>query len=122
MLRKALQKSLEEYVRRTAPPEYHDLLIPKFDFGAKRPVLDHGYLGTLHDPRVTLVRSRRLAVTGPRTIQAEDSRSFSADVIVLANGFRTQDPLTPMTITGTNGAKLPDIWRQDGDFASAYMG
>jgi hypothetical protein len=33
MLRKALQKSLEDYLRRTAPPEYHDLLIPEFDSG-----------------------------------------------------------------------------------------
>jgi hypothetical protein len=122
MLRKALQKSLEDYLRRTAPPEYHDLLIPEFDFGAKRPVLGHGYLSTLHDPRVTLVRSPSLTVTGPHTMQAEDSLTFQVDVIILANSFRTQELLTPMIITGTNGAKLPDLWRQEENFASAYMG
>ncbi|KAG7285860.1 hypothetical protein NEMBOFW57_008154 [Staphylotrichum longicolle] len=102
MLRKALQKSLEDYIRRTAPSEYHGILIPDFDFGAKRPVLDHGYLSTLHDPRVKLLRSPSLAVVGPREIQAEDGETFQADVIILANGFKTQEPLTPMTIMGQN--------------------
>ncbi|KAK4194381.1 hypothetical protein QBC40DRAFT_319904 [Triangularia verruculosa] len=122
MLRKALQKSLENYMRRTAPSKYHDILIPDFDFGAKRPVLDHGYLSTLHDPRVKLLRSPSLAVAGPREIQAEDGETFQADVIILANGFKTQELLTPMTIRGQNGAELPKLWRQRGSFASAYMG
>ncbi|KAK3298714.1 uncharacterized protein B0H64DRAFT_439154 [Chaetomium fimeti] len=122
VLRGALQKHLEGYMRRTAPSEYHDILIPDFDFGAKRPVLDHGYLGTLHDPRVKLLRSPSLAVVGPRDIQTESGESFPADVIILANGFKTQDLLTPMTIIGQNGAELPKLWREEGNFASAYMG
>lgn len=122
MLRKALQKHLEAYMRRTAPSEYHDILIPDFEFGAKRPVLDHGYLSALHDPRVKLLRSPSLAVVGPREIQAENGETFEADVIILANGFKTQELLTPMTIMGQNGAELPNLWRQDGSFASAYMG
>ena len=122
MLRKALQKPLESYIRRTAPSEYHDILIPDFDFGAKRPVLDHGYLSSLHDPRVKLLRSPSLAVVGTREIQAEDGETFQADVVILANGFKTQELLTPMTITGQYGAELPKLWRQEGNFASAYMG
>jgi cation diffusion facilitator CzcD-associated flavoprotein CzcO len=122
ILRKALQKSLEDYIRRTAPEEYHDILIPDFDFGAKRPVLDHGYLSALHDPRVKLLQSPSLAVVGTREIQAEDGETFQADVIILANGFKTQDLLTPMTIVGQNGVELPKLWHQEGNFASAYMG
>ncbi|KAL2193553.1 hypothetical protein P885DRAFT_45032 [Corynascus similis CBS 632.67] len=122
ILRKALQKHLEDYIRRTAPSEYHDILIPDFDFGVKRPVLDHGYLSTLHDPRVKLLRSPSLEVIGPREIQAQDGETFQADVIILANGFKTQELLTPMTIVGQNGTELPKLWHQRGNFASAYMG
>jgi hypothetical protein len=64
-----------------------------------------------------------LTVTGPRTILTGDSQNFPANVILLlANGFKTQDLLTPVTITGTNNAKLPDLWHQEGNFPSAYMG
>ncbi|KAL8341211.1 hypothetical protein RB601_005734 [Gaeumannomyces tritici] len=122
MFRKVLQKQLEGYIQRTAPSEYHDILIPDFDFGAKRPVLDHGYLSSLHDPRVKLLRSPSLAVVGTLEIQAENGEIFQADVIILANGFKTQELLTPMTITGQYGAELPKLWRQEGNFASAYMG
>jgi len=122
MLRRAVQKSLEDYIRCTAPSEYHDILIPDFDFGAKRPVLDHGYLSALHDPRVKLLRSPSLAVVGPRELQVEDGETFQADVVILANGFKTQELLTPMTIMGQNEAELPKLWRQEGNFASAYMG
>lgn len=121
-LRKFVQKSLENYMRRTAPSEYHNILIPDFDFGAKRPVLDHGYLGVLHDQRVKLLQSPSLTVVGPREIQAEDGETFPADVIILANGFKTQQLLTSMAITGRNGTELPEIWRQEGHFSSAYMG
>jgi cation diffusion facilitator CzcD-associated flavoprotein CzcO len=122
ILRKALQKSLEDYIRRTAPSEYHDILIPDFDFGMKRPVLDHGYLSALRDPRAKLLRSPSLEVVGPREIRAQDGETFEADVVILANGFKTQELLTPMTITGLNGTEIPKLWHQEENYASAYMG
>ncbi|KAH6854758.1 hypothetical protein B0I37DRAFT_422569 [Chaetomium sp. MPI-CAGE-AT-0009] len=117
-----VHKYITDYIRRTAPSEYHDILIPDFDFGSKRPVLDHGYLSCLHDPRVKLLRSPSLAVVGPREIQTEGGETFQADVIILANGFKTQELLTPMAIMGQDGAEIPKLWHQDGNFASAYMG
>lgn len=122
MVRKTIQESLESYMQHTAPLEYHDILIPEFDFGAKRPVLDHRYLTALHDPRVRLLRSSSITVTGPHEIQVHGAESFRADAIILANGFRTQDLLTPMILTGRNGEELPGIWHREGSFASAYMG
>lgn len=122
MLRNSLQKTLGDYMRRTAPSQYHDLLVPDFDFGAKRIVLDHGYLDILHDHRVKLLQSSSLAVVGPQELRAGDGTTFHADVIILASGFKTQELLFPMTIAGRGGAELPEIWRQEGNFASAYMG
>jgi cation diffusion facilitator CzcD-associated flavoprotein CzcO len=122
MLRKVLQKTLGDYIRRTAPSEYHDILVPGYDFGAKRIVLDHSYLDILHDPRVKLLQSSSLAVVGPQQLRTEDGATFHADVVILANGFKTQELLFPMTIAGRGGAELPELWRREGNFASAYMG
>ena len=122
VLRKALQSSLTGYMRRAAPSKYHDILVPDFDFGAKRPVLDHGYLSALHDDRFTLLRSGSLAVTGANEIQTAAGEKLHVDMIILANGFKTQQLLTPMTIKGRTGSELPGLWHQSGNFASAYMG
>lgn len=122
VLRKAIQRSIDSYMRRTAPLKYHDILIPDFDFGAKRPVLDHGYLNALHSPRMKLLRSGSLVAIGPREIQADGAQILQADAIILANGFKTQELLAPMVITGHDGEELPKLWQRDGNFASAYMG
>lgn len=121
-MRSVLQSSIISYMKQAAPSKYHDILIPEFDFGAKRPVLDHGYLNALHDSRITLLRSGSLAVTGPREVQTAGGEKVHADMIILANGFKTQQLLTPMCIKGRSGVELPDLWHQSGSFASAYMG
>lgn len=122
LLRKQIQASLTKYMRCSAPEKYHHLLIPEFEFGAKRSVLDHGYLQSLHDPRVNLVGTQSLSVVGPREIRSDNSETFIADVLILANGFKTQQLLTPMGITGLAGAELPAVWQGEGNYASAYMG
>jgi cation diffusion facilitator CzcD-associated flavoprotein CzcO len=110
------------YMQRTAPAQYHSILIPRFPFGAKRPVMDHGYLESLHDERVTLVKSRSIEIVASNRARLENGELFPVDVIILANGFKTQQLLTPMSIEGVDGARLPEIWQQDGQAASAYMG
>jgi cation diffusion facilitator CzcD-associated flavoprotein CzcO len=122
ILRAGVQSSIKAYMQKTAPAEYHDILIPNFDFGAKRPVLDHGYLSVLHDPKIKLIRSHNLTVVGPRSVKSEKGEVFEADIIVLANGFETQQLLTPMKITGRNDIELPKVWQEGTNFASAYMG
>jgi cation diffusion facilitator CzcD-associated flavoprotein CzcO len=121
-IRKALQNMITDYMQRTAPASYHSILIPTFPFGAKRPVMDHGYLESLHDERVTLVKSRSIEIISPKEARLENGQTFTVDVIVLANGFETQQLLTPMSIKGIDAAHLPGIWQQDGQAASAYMG
>ncbi|KAH7231680.1 uncharacterized protein BKA55DRAFT_524457, partial [Fusarium redolens] len=122
LLRQRIQTSLANYIRRSTPQKYHHMLIPTFDFGAKRPVLDHGYLQSLHDPRVKLISTPSLSVVAPRELQSNNGDIFPADVLILANGFETQQLLTPMKITGLRGAELPALWQQSEKYASAYMG
>ncbi|KAK6517486.1 hypothetical protein TWF281_004138 [Arthrobotrys megalospora] len=122
LLRKPAQSSIKDYMERMAPRKYHSVLIPEFPVSAKRPVMDHGYLKSLNDPRVTLLKSRDLRVVGAKTLEIDHKTQFEVDVMVLANGFKTQELLTPMAIHGLQGAILPDVWHQDGNWAAAYKG
>ena len=121
-LRKAVQSSVTKYMSSTAPATYHSILIPTFPFGAKRPVMDHGYLKSLHHQNMKLIQSPSLEVVGPLQVRDHMGDTHAVDAIILANGFKTQQLLTPMTINGLNGSKLPEIWQRGDNAASAYMG
>jgi 4-hydroxyacetophenone monooxygenase len=50
---------------------------------------------------------------------AEDGTHIQADVIIYATGFRTDQFLWPMQITGRGGRVLSDAWAEE---PSAYLG
>ncbi|KAL2836849.1 hypothetical protein BJX68DRAFT_274327 [Aspergillus pseudodeflectus] len=121
-LRTHLEVNLKRYMQRAAPAKYHSLLIPAFTFGAKRPVLDHGYLGVLHDSRVGLRLSENLRVSGPYSLAADGGQEIPAEILILANGFKSQSLITPIKILGRDGVTISDVWHKDGSYPSAYMG
>ena len=105
-IRQNLAKENEAYVKRVAPPKYWDTLIPKSEIGCKRKVLDTDYLNTLWKENVELVASDpvdRITETGVIT---KSGREITADAIVLAIGFATQQMLCPMKIVGRGGQSL----------------
>ena len=58
-IRSTLEATLVAYIKQTAPSQYCSILVPSYLFGAKRDILDHRYLTSLHnlkrswsDPRV----------------------------------------------------------------------
>ncbi|KFY45041.1 hypothetical protein V494_01170 [Pseudogymnoascus sp. VKM F-4513 (FW-928)] len=119
-IRSALEVSLSAYIRRTAPPQYHSDLIPSYSFGTKRPILDHGYLACLSSPKVNLVKSKSTTVVGGNRLADDNGNGYPADIIILANGYKTQQLLMPMKITGLDGVELRELWENTG--TSAYMG
>jgi cation diffusion facilitator CzcD-associated flavoprotein CzcO len=50
-----------------------------------------------------------------------DEKSIPANVIILANGFETNNYLTPITVKGKGGKKLHDLWEERGG-AQGYLG
>jgi cation diffusion facilitator CzcD-associated flavoprotein CzcO len=118
-----VQRSVADYTRRSAPSKYHDVLIPDFSLGAKRPVLDRGYLLALHDPRVKLIKSRLISISSPSQVTIAEDGSYPIDVIVLGNGFRSQELLMPMEIVGIGDNELPKLWQSGVNYAAAaHMG
>ncbi|KAI0848040.1 FAD/NAD(P)-binding domain-containing protein [Daldinia vernicosa] len=117
-------EGIKSYMTSVANPAYRDILLPRYELGAKRAVMDHGYLEATNRPNFKLVKCNGIvAVQGPnnRTIIDEAGNYHTVDVVVVANGFKTQDLLTPMEVRGIDDQDLRDIWRQRGG-SEAYMG
>jgi cation diffusion facilitator CzcD-associated flavoprotein CzcO len=122
-LRRLIASSITTYMKETAAERYHDILIPKYELGAKRPVMDHGYLAATHKPNFSIVKCNgiKAVVDSGRTIVDASGGEHAVDLVVLANGFKTQELLAPMEIYGLDGSSLRKSWKSSGG-ARAYMG
>jgi cation diffusion facilitator CzcD-associated flavoprotein CzcO len=111
-LRARRRVKVENYMRKTAPAKFHDMLVPDFDVGCKRRIFDCGYLQSMHAPNfdLTMEPAREILPHGVRT----DKGEINADVIIMANGFRTNEFIDPMTITGIGGETLTEHWDRFG--------
>lgn len=115
--RAAATEHAKAYMMATAPKKYHDLLIPQFPLGCKRRIFDPGYLESLHSPNIELLGEPILEITenGLRT----PKRSIDVDAIILGTGFKIQEFLSPITVTGVGGIGLNQHWKDTGG-AQAY--
>lgn len=115
--RAAQRVKAERYMRSTAPEKYHDLLIPDFEVGCKRRIFDSGYLKSLHQENLTLTNEKVLEIV-PEGVRTEKG-VVEADVVVLANGFVTNDFLIGLDVRGFGGKTLEEHWKSFGG-AEAY--
>lgn len=115
--RRRKREAAEKYMRSAAPAKYHDLLIPDFEVGCKRRIFDSGYLKSLHEENLVLTNDKPLEIVpeGVRTAGGV----ISADIIVLANGFVTNEFLIGLNVKGQSGITLQDHWGKYGG-AEAY--
>ncbi|KAH8653100.1 hypothetical protein BGZ60DRAFT_387004 [Tricladium varicosporioides] len=121
--RKSAESGIRAYMESVCNPKYRDILIPKYDFGAKRAVMDHGYLASTNSEKFTLIQCDGLQSVGKdgRTLVDQAGNSHQVDIVIIANGFKTQDLLTPMKVIGKNGKDLRELWEHRGG-SEAYMG
>jgi 4-hydroxyacetophenone monooxygenase len=100
-------------------PDLVDKSIPDYPFMGKRLLQDDGYwLQCLRKPNVELVRTEIERIE-PDAIVTVDGERRPADVICFATGFRHNDFLAPMEVTGRDGISLREQW---GDEPTAYLG
>jgi 4-hydroxyacetophenone monooxygenase len=112
---------METWIRSqlTGPPELVEKCIPDYPSSGKRLLQDDGFwLRGLCKPTVELVRTA-IAEIVPDGIVTVDGVKREADVICYATGFRHNDFLAPMDVTGCDGISLREQW---GDEPSAYLG
>jgi cation diffusion facilitator CzcD-associated flavoprotein CzcO len=92
--------------------------VPDYVMGCKRVVFSKDWYPALARPDVDLVTEpiERIAADG---VVAADGTRRRADVIVYGTGFKSVEFLAPMHVTGLDGRRLEDAWR---DGAQAYLG
>ncbi|KAI8892434.1 hypothetical protein BC833DRAFT_611669 [Globomyces pollinis-pini] len=109
------------HIEKNAPAKYIKMLTFNQEFGSKRRVFDTGYLECLHKSNMEL-RNDRLARVVENGVITESNELIPADVIISANGFKAQELLMPMTITGDDGMTLTERWAKQNVPAQAYKG
>ncbi len=100
-------------------PDLIEKSIPDYPASGKRILQDDGYwLGCLRKANVELVRTgiERIEPDGVVTV---DGVYREADIICYATGFRHNEFLAPMQVTGRAGISLREQW---GDEPTAYLG
>jgi cation diffusion facilitator CzcD-associated flavoprotein CzcO len=107
------REEVEEYMRTTAPEKYHDLLIPDFEIGCKRRIFDTNYLESLHADNLTLT-DEGVAEILPNGMRMQSGEIVEADVIIMANGFTTNQYLGGVEIIGEDGETLEEHWESFG--------
>ncbi|MCU1601303.1 MAG: putative flavoprotein involved in transport [Frankiales bacterium] len=94
-------------------------VVPSYPPTAKRTLQDNGsWLTCLTRDNVELVRAGVDRLESGAVVDTDGNR-HEADVLVWATGFRVNEPLFPLTITGRDGRDLRAEW---GDRPAAYLG
>ena len=87
-------------------------VMPDYPPFCSRVLVDNDWIKTLQQVHVDLV-PHQVDRISTRALEA-GGKSYGADVIIYSTGFRAQDFLFPMTITGSSGADLRETWKSRG--------
>jgi cation diffusion facilitator CzcD-associated flavoprotein CzcO len=90
-------------------PKVREKAWPDYTFGCKRVLFSSLYLPALQRDDVDLIAESITEVV-PTGIRTADGRLHEVDCIIWGTGFRTNDFMFPMEITGTGGRRLADEW------------
>ena len=101
-----------------ADPELRAKCVPDYVMGCKRVVFSTDWYPALARPNVELVTDRIVRIV-PDGMFTADGTARAADVIIYGTGFQATQFLAPMRVTGLDGRRLEQAWR---DGAQAYLG
>jgi cation diffusion facilitator CzcD-associated flavoprotein CzcO len=101
-----------------AKPGLFDKVWPDYPIGCKRVLFSDNYLPALAEPNVDVITEGIRKIT-PTGVTTTDGVKHPADVIIWGTGFKVQEFLAPMSITGPGGRDLHEEWK---DGPHAYYG
>jgi cation diffusion facilitator CzcD-associated flavoprotein CzcO len=101
-----------------ADPELRRKLTPDYPIGCKRVLFADDYYPALQLPNVTLETGAIERIT-PQGVRTSDGVDHALDVLVFATGFETTDWHWSLDVTGLDGIRLSDVWK---DGPEAYLG
>jgi cation diffusion facilitator CzcD-associated flavoprotein CzcO len=106
--RQQLAEASRSYIKKAAPSQYVDALIPKFEVGCKRRVFDTGYLTSLHRSNVELIHDDAVERLTNDSAVFRSGREIKIDAVILATGFKTTTLLSSLNIVGRDGVSIHD--------------
>lgn len=118
-VRTRVEAESKAYMESKAPLKYHAALLPAYPLGCKRRVFDPGYLECLNAPNIELLSEGIDRIEGSTVISSSGKRT-EADAIILATGYKVQEFLSPLEITGCDGKLLSQHWKETRG-AQAYL-
>jgi cation diffusion facilitator CzcD-associated flavoprotein CzcO len=92
-------------------PHLRAAVTPSYPLGCKRIVLSSTFYPALNRPNVTLVPHAVVRATRDGLV-ASDGVERQADVLILATGFKAQEYLASVQVTGMQGRKLHEVWQK----------
>ncbi|KAH8827061.1 hypothetical protein DL96DRAFT_1710212 [Flagelloscypha sp. PMI_526] len=108
-LLKLVRTAFTFYMKRTAPKQYLDKLIPTYDPGCKRIIVDPHYLESLHRPNVDIEWSPIEEIV-PEGIKLQNGKMVPLDVIIFSTGYSI-DPVD-LRVTGRNGRIMREYFEE----------
>ncbi len=131
------QQTLINYMHKTVPEKYWEILTPNYEVGCKRRVIDTVWFRSLQNPKIELTSLPLTSVqehavtlgpgrhyppmskTDSRVPTAE--RTVPCDTLIFANGYETGEWLHPLDVQGRDGRSLYAVWSSRGG-SQAYLG
>ncbi|XP_006457965.1 hypothetical protein AGABI2DRAFT_64702 [Agaricus bisporus var. bisporus H97] len=111
-------KELAGYIKRMAPKEYVDKLIPDYSPGCKRIIVDPDYLKSLHRPNVSLSWDGIEEIV-EEGIKLKTGEVVALDIIIFGTGYSLEPK--GWDIKGSNGKALKEYFDEQGG-PTAYLG
>lgn len=110
-----LREILKGYILKSVGGDraLYEQLLPDYAPLARRPVVDNAFYQTLTEDHVELVSGQVQAFTESGVIGA-DGVEREHDLVILCAGFEVERFLWPVEYEGRQGARLDDLWQQDG--------
>ena len=99
-------------------PDLRARVWPDYTFGCKRVLFSSYFLPALERANVELVTEPITAITA-EGLRSADGTLHEVDCVVWATGFKTNDFMFPMEISGVDGASLREYWAEG---AHAHLG
>jgi cation diffusion facilitator CzcD-associated flavoprotein CzcO len=101
-----VERNLQDSIR---DPKLREKLRPNYRAACKRMVFSAHYYQAVQQPTV-YVETGRIARVESHGIRMQDGTFHSLDVLVLATGFKADQFVRPMHVTGRNGVSLDEFW------------
>ncbi len=92
-------------------PALREQVWPDYTFGCKRILFSSHFFPALQRPNVDLVTSPITSIAGD-SIATADGEHRQFDCVIYGTGFRTNDFMFPMEISGAGGRSLREAWAE----------